>query len=122
MKIENYKFIEFGVETEQGKIYTKEDLLINSEATYLGYVSFEAAEREFLDAVAFSVEKVRVQDGWLVGDINVINGKATELLNWISEFTVSIVAFGSIEPITNKVINAELHSFVATPTARIVTT
>lgn len=118
MKFEDFKIVKFGEKTIAGNVYSIDQLKFDCNREYVGYVNYEASVVGLKDAAAFVVEKLRVQEGYLVGDLHIANGKATELLIWISDFNVGITSYGSVDDDGN-VIDAEIISFVAYPTAQL---
>lgn len=114
MKIHDFKLIKFGEKTLTGKIYSKDSLKF-IDKDYLGYVNYDASTIGIIDAIAFSIEKLRIVGEYLVCDVNIINGKSTELLTWIDQFDIGITSFGDWDDESGIISNAEIISFVAYP-------
>lgn len=104
---------------EKIKLIEKENvppgLSFDGNTDYAGYVSEEAAYVNFKDAIAFSVGSITQETDGIYGVFQMINGKATELLNLINSFEIKPVFRSVVESETGELVSLSIDSFVAIP-------
>ena len=102
-------------EKNEQYVYDVNKFSYDSEKIYCGYVSEEAAISNFKDAAAFAISNIKIINNQLVGDFQFINGKATELLQWIANFKIKTILNAEIDDETQEVTSASVHAFSAEP-------
>lgn len=110
MKIENLEILSFS-----DRKYSEDTFKYDSDRSYVGYLDKDAAISKFKNAAAFCVDKLRIENGKLFGDLNIINAPASELLVWINSFELSPLLNCGVDEISGEIVEVELDSFIASP-------
>lgn len=90
-------------------------LEFDSEKIYPGFVAFEAATNKIKDAVAFAITELHVENNTLKGYFQFVNGRATELLEFLGSFDVKTVLEIKEDETINTILEARVDSFYALP-------
>lgn len=91
------------------------NLVFDSEKLYPGYVAYEAATSKLKDGAAFAISELHVEDGHLKGYFQFINGRATELLEFLGSFDIKTVLEVKEDESINSILEARVDSFYALP-------